>query len=843
MKDVVFGGRMLLSVLLAVIAQAALAEKTNTEPIYTITVPGTFSNTFDTITGDLPAGVSFTKTVGGVTTDCTYGDFIDEKEAGTLVKDGEGWLVIDKALSNWSGQIHVDKGVLHVCVAEGGLGKVLCPVGLLPADGDATYVAKGATLLMDSSGMDRQQRAEQKKIVFEGDGAEGMKGSFVVYQKGDVTGGTSGNQSWWFGTLPTLSGDATLASDTSKMRAMFFVDPKPSLFDLGGHTLRIVRGGTGSVDFNQNNSIVTNGQIVADNVKYHMQNGSVAFAAGAESSLTLTNKAYLSLEGTTKVPGPANWTLNVDCPSYVQYMGTGGGYGIALTNAYGWYGPVVLNHSLGIETGVNGYGGTFGGVVSGPGGFFSKGGKSPFLLHLLNPQNTFMGGVKLSDMSLALYADGALPASGGSLALTNGCLYLASLLSDYDDKGRTCSRYQTSYTLPGANFDGTGVVRVVSGKADDYSRVLTPGSPGRWTGPVVKTGAGELDYDASMGGDELDIRQGGVKLHFAGAGLIKSRVRYPDDAADAVVKAFYDSSEILTNEVTLTPDMAYGRGAEGGWTKKSAGVYEGWIWNREATNVNWTFAAAVNNGVKVFFDGTSIISAGNRGAKKTVEVTPGPHHLVLRMYTTCTVGPVIENYATSACSKSWPANVGFLWDPLGRGLEDGKNDYIRLEDPGDGSILSLATDGTPAGCGLVPQFTNITICAGAYLDLNGNGTYEVENLAVSGGEIRNSNAFFTNLTVRVGKSLALSGTPAEDGALLSVSGRLQLGGGTDVTVDTTDLPKKNFTLVSAADGIAGFPDEVEFTGDRAARYGVRPSVDGKSMTCVYTAPGAVIILR
>ena len=564
MKDVVFGGRMLLSVLLAVIAQAALAEKTNTEPIYTITVPGTFSNTFDTITGDLPEGVSFKRTAGGVTTGCTYGDFIDEKEAGTLVKDGEGWLVIDKALSNWSGQIHVDKGVLHVCVAEGGLGKVLCTSGL-PADGDATYVAKGATLLMDSSGMDIKQRAERKKIVFEGDGAEGMKGSFVVYQKGDVTGGTSGNQSWWFGTLPTLSGDATLASDTSKMRAMLFNDPSPTVMDLGGHTLRIVRGGAGSVDFNQNNALVTNGQIVADNIKYHMQNGSVAFAAGAESSLTLTNKAYLSLEAATKVPGPANWTLNVDCPSYVQYMGTGGGYGIAVTNAYGWYGPVALNNSLGIETGVNGYGGTFGGVVSGPGGFYSKGGQSPFLLHLLNPENTFAGGVGLSGMSLALYADGALPADGGSLAITNGNLFVAnSALEDYYDAATynttaktngLCRRFKTDYTLPAAEFSGTGTVRMVSGKAGDDSRVRAPRKPGRWMGPVVKSGAGELVYDAPMGGGELEIREGGVKFSFAGAGLFESHVDFNTTSAGA--QQFYESSVTLTNEVKLLPDTVF----------------------------------------------------------------------------------------------------------------------------------------------------------------------------------------------------------------------------------------------------------------------------------------------
>ena len=834
-------------------AQTARAEKTVVEPIYTITVPPGFSNTFDSVTGTLPDGVSFKKTSGGVETDCAYENFFAEEAAGTLVKKGTGWLVIDKALSNWSGQIHVDEGVLHVCVATGGLGKELISSGF-PADGDATFVKSGATLLMDSSGMPRKQRYERKKIVFEGEGAEGLTGALIAYQHGTLEG--DGNQNWWFGQTPTLSGDAVLGCDTEMTRTMFFNDPKTALMDLGGHTLRIVKAGSSNLDFNHNGAVITNGHIVMEQGCYHQQNSGAVFARGAPGSLTLTNNAYLYWEACEAIHGHSNWTLRVCGNNYFQQAGKENGHDFALTNNRAWYGAIELNKTLALSSATNAYSLTFGGPISGDGGFRINNNNANLWIHLTHPTNTFKGGMKLTKSSLLLYADGALPAAedSGSLAITNGNLFVVnSGLEDYYDAATynstaktngLCRRYTMEYTLPAAEFVGTGTVLMVSGKAKDRSRVRAPRKPGRWMGPVVKRGAGELVYDAPMGG-ALEIREGGVKLGFAGAGLFESHVDFNTTKAGA--QQFYESSVTLTNEVKLVPEMAYGRGKTAGWDGHTAGIYEGWLWNRETTNVNWSFAIACNAKAKVVLDGTLVCEGTNSGKKGTVnDVTPGPHHFELRMYTTSGVGGVQQDYPSTFKDESgknyWPTNTVFWWDPNGCDKTD-IHYYRKLQDPGDGSLLSLAADGAPAGCGLVPQFTNVTIRAGAYLDLNGNGTYEVENLAASGGEIRNSNALFTDMTVKVGKGLSLSGTPTEGKSLLSVAGKLTLTDGADVTVDTTGFQKKSFSLMSAEDGIEGLPEEITFTGKNAERYGVRLSEDGKSLTCVYTQPGGILLIR
>lgn len=70
----------------------AFADKVQNEPIYTVDVDGSVSNVL--------SAVNIVKTSGGVSGACSYDELQAETAAGTLVKKGAGWLVVNETLAN-----------------------------------------------------------------------------------------------------------------------------------------------------------------------------------------------------------------------------------------------------------------------------------------------------------------------------------------------------------------------------------------------------------------------------------------------------------------------------------------------------------------------------------------------------------------------------------------------------------------------------------------------------------------------------------------------------------------------------------------------------------------------
>ena len=117
-------------------------------------------------------------------------------------------------------------------------------------------------------------------------------------------------------------------------------------------------------------------------------------------------------------------------------------------------------------------------------------------------------------------------------------------------------------------------------------------------------------------------------------------------------------------------------------------IYSGYLWNRLATNVVWTFRGTFDDNVCLSLDGVMHINTGQTVATKNITLTPGPHAIEIRYGDgTGNVGPA-------------SGLGGLTYDPLGRNSGNA-SDYILLTDPGDGSLLTV-DDGGASGLPVTP---------------------------------------------------------------------------------------------------------------------------------------------
>ena len=406
-------------------------------PYYVVDVPNAASNSLASgafaITEVLAAGNS------GST--ISYATF-KTKTSGTLIKTGGGILELNEALSNnWAGANHVMEGTLLVR-CNGALGKVVA-TGSRAGDADATFVHSGATIYMFN--VENEQRAEKKKIVFEGTGVDG-RGAMLV------NAGNGNSTSWTLGTDPTLLGDAKFRLLRSGILVNLTFNPSMELC-LNGHTATIVgeAANAGSV-FMHNNSTVAAGHIVMDNASYVLYGTMPTFLGDEQNTLTLRNGSRLGFRA--KFGGSKTvWTLVVaDNARAYSDPNNAADYDPDDETGRTWVGPVVLNGNLridnrGEEPGKWNYRTRFGftGYVSGPGGFFvnSATGDNRVDLHLACETNAFRGAIGVDKGLLSLHANGALPVDCAGLYLTNSTL---RLLAD------------TAYNLPATVVSGTGTI-------------------------------------------------------------------------------------------------------------------------------------------------------------------------------------------------------------------------------------------------------------------------------------------------------------------------------------------------------------------------------------------------
>lgn len=146
---------------------------------------------------------------------------------------------------------------------------------------------------------------------------------------------------------------------------------------------------------------------------------------------------------------------------------------------------------------------------------------------------------------------------------------------------------------------------------------------------------------------------------------------------------------IATEFVYVDKAMGDGDTAFPGFPNKNVScTYDGYIWNRGETDATWTFAEFFDDGVFLKIDDEVVISTGfwDSVSKGTVTVTPGAHkfHLSVNQGTGGS-GPSNAN--------SWmkETGLGIAVDWYGRNEEVAGN-YVKLADPGDGSLFTLTAN-------------------------------------------------------------------------------------------------------------------------------------------------------
>ena len=743
-----------------------------------------------------------------------------------FVKTGAGTLVIpaDVDLSAYAGEISIAGGVYRI-LASSGAGST--------SAGDLKVAATAAFEISPASGTTIDLGA--KHVMFVGDGPDG-KGALRCAAASNQDGGRA------FGTNLEMTGDAVLAVTTAYQLSLGASSVSWQL-DMGGHTLELrpyvnENGASDkNIRFLGSLTVVNPGDIDVAQGNFILRDmpNAATFSGGAGNRLTMSRTAMGTGTANTKLEfskakGTFPWTLVWDTGRDLSVPSTST---TSTTNENCWSGPVELQRNLQVSFGSNdGYQRfTLGGPVTGNAGIFLKTSAADTELNLLSDSNAFTGPLVSTGATVRLWNPGALPVAGAGFVGTN-----ATLALEGDDV----------YALPSASFHGPSAVC---------------GGTGRWSGPVVKTGTGTLEYASRVGGVRLENRGGTVRFARQSrdarmAGFISGFRKY---STTAEALSAYESEEIVTNGVEMTPAAAYDKSHV--WWKANALItYDGYIWNNTDANVTWSFATALGlksklkvNGVTVCEDAFWSEGEGRRdcGYGNAV-LKPGANRITLWVMTNASSqGP---SCLGSADSPVWAkSNFGFVYDPQGRNavqkIKDGDPDYTKaaynyyqtIVEPGNASLLTWAEPGasdayekpgTDESIVVSPQFDVLASVVGTTLDYSGLGVCHVANL--TGAPMIANCGTFCVTNVWTLDASSMTGT-------LTSAGRLDFTGCALDLPDAASVKSGAFVVATAEDGIVAQPT---LSADLVSR-GWRLSIgDGGNSLLLAKAPaGFMLIFR
>lgn len=729
----------------------------------------------------------------------TQASYLTNNQATNFVKRGVGMLTVSLDLSAYLGDIHVDEGVYRFTLNTA-LGKL---------DGESVcgsvYVKSGATL--DACNTEANAWTWwNKRIVFAGEGAPGWGGALTWSADQDLS-------RMVFSSNLVMSADATINNRAGRT---FYMSggSHPVWLDMNGSTLTC--RGNAQIAWGCLN-VKNPGHILVDGIRMVLQNSNTYLNGDARNTLSFANLGYLGFNCTTG--GGNDWTL--DAQSLEGLYLAGGEIGHP-EQSY-WSGPLVLG-SRNLEMSLSRYHFSLYGPISGCGMNVTGNGTDNAHLHLYNAANDFTNGITAVDAFIHLHENGSMPVEGASLSLTRGGVVL--------EKG------DENYDLPKL---------LVSDCAN------VSGGSGKWSTEVVKTGSGDLVWDSASGTELLNVESGRVVVRgnprAQVAGLVaSSRMYYTrDEAVAGKLNEDWAAGRAVTNNVVMSP-TAYYNTDDPLWTEaipegkdRYMIAFVGYIWNNEVTNVTWSFAGAAGTHVGVSLDGDVVFRYENADVVSvgTVEnVTPGPHAIDIRGYSTVTWGSFKK-------PEGWPeTNFAVGFDPLGRGTALQSN-YIKLIDPGDGSLLTWDVPGNKSetvvpGTGMTvhlrPEFQKMRFGsdAGIVFERESYETEELEGLpsveGLSGG--------FT-----IGAAWKVDAADIVANRQLVLPGRLVFKDRVKLTM--TDLgksmrgsPVTTFTIAIANGGIEGTPVLAEECSERWKVW-----VDGNAVKVTYFKPGLIVVIR
>ena len=273
--------------------------------------------------------------------------------------------------------------------------------------------------------------------------------------------------------------------------------------------------------------------------------------------------------------------------------------------------------------------------------------------------------------------------------------------------------------------------------------------------------------------------------------------------------------------------------------------YDGWIWNRSPTNEMWSFAGAFGTHTYLKFDNQIKYkyTSWQEGKGATFSVAPGPHRFQLRSYGTLspagTVSITGSNYTNG---WSWTDNgvgAGVRIDRLGR---DSRNaaDYSIIEDPGDGSLLTLSQDGQYSIFRPEHSIVAMDMAQVSVLDFFGNRV-TVDGL-VGFGVVTNSNPYFDG-TLAVTGTWNVVGSDVASGGVMKVFGGVAWG--SDATIAVSD-PKAlvgdlDYVVLESSVAMTSVPSVIAVGAGSGVELCASLSADGKRLLLRRRKNGIILI--
>ena len=774
------------------------------EPVYTVTVAAG-TNSLDEATVEV--------TQNGETTTTAFSSLTLD-QGGTFVKKGMGWLQSSTAMSVFTGEVVVAEGAL--ILTENG------QAGAIIGDGTETryhtnwtgyaslVVSNGATIALITTAEGSWARLRQP-VSLVGEGLNGLGAIYHVKQYNK-----SSNDTQLYNSYITLLGDTKIVYEDGGRVGFGYC-----VFNMNGYDLTCTTlGDTRGVQVLCGLQVKTPGNILADHTQLYFSS-SKKWEGTAENTVVLTNNPYFRMYN---FGGQINWTLvnaYEGLIGYSQDASSSPSYDDPTQNI--WHGPWRLDKSMYIgasTTASDNYGIVLAGAVSGDGGFTLR----HQWLRLKSRANTFKGGITVTTSGhLVLYGNGSLPVDGGTLKLLNGGEVLF-------DEANTDALSLSTMEYPAIDWT------VASG-----ANAVLPGTTNTIVKSLVKRGAGTLNLVGDLTGTEdltgavavtgiTEIAAGTVRLPCARAGFVSGWFNSEDSGNDTNSKAMDNFNYMATNKIVRRTELAY-TSDKTAWRKASGytGViaYQGYIWNREEEDKLIVIAQAMWKGSRLWVDGVQIagrpkplVTSGNevsyyhggspndnqRITFYTVTLSPGPHRMDFRTYTTGSEWGPWGNANVAKANKEitnavWKANFGWAVNWSG---SDSTNhvDFSEIADPGDGSVFTVTTNGVDETiAALRTSFEHLKFTGGT-LDLNGSDLH-LPVLECGGGSITNSNEFQANCTITVTDSLRVDGS-SYGGAKLTLDGKLKFAPSAKLDVpNLAELAHGEYVLVSAKDGIEG----------------------------------------
>ena len=715
-----------------------------------------------------------------------------------IVKAGSGTLVSSADLSGWKGAIEVAAGRLRYTTVNS-LGDV--------TEGGAVTVKSGATL--DAS-FTATASLGGKTIYFEGTGSDGKGALYVTHNN------KTQNSGCVFGTNLVMTGSALIGGGGSS----YFVYFSNTTLDMGGFELTH----NGYFVYTTGFKVVNPGSFVRKGCAFDIRDDA-DFGGSSDNVMTVNYSSYggLQMTGTTV---PLKWTV----VSSDKFFGDMGGR-TADDNKNVISGPVQLTAGWhNVFCYYNNYGVTFSGDISGTGGFRFDGSvnKNSSIrrypnLNLLSPQNTFTGGICGSLGALNVYANGAVPANGGDVALTN------SYVNFKND--------QETYGLPNAILDATDPALSATGT------VYVTGGRGSWKESLTKTGPGLLKYESSVGAPELEVRGGRMDIVNGYSAKTYYGLNFGTNvyANKSEALSAYQSNVAFTNNRLHHIEYAYAQGNRSDtypnrlWLKNFLVTYTGYVWNRSPTNETWSFAMNGFDSRSLTIDGEKIIDVPQFMYKiayfANKVMTPGPHPISIRFYNDNDSYAGTHSSASEVTNATWKAARGLVYDRLGRGSTN-IVDYSLMEDDKNGTLFTTEIPGSVAAVAPLPSFPSMKFAVGTALVYPFRTVLAPEALA--------GWPSFTNVLALTVRDWTVTGEEVGQGSL-ATDGSLTFTDDAVLTIQTAKrfhLASGPFLLARAEGGIFGLPTVVS---DR--KWALAKSVDGKSLYVTYIAPGMCIIVR